>query len=121
MRTKIAALALLSLVGCSSVPKPSVKEAAVLDTVSTAIVLEAVPGTVEMNPLGFAGATALKIPVIMYIEGMEEGKQKEKVKNIASSIWTAAAVNNFALLVLNPTQSIILGIVSFYYLITNEN
>jgi hypothetical protein len=113
-------LIVLLLVGCSSVPKPSVKEAAVLDTVSTAVVMEVVPGTVELNPLGFVGATLLKIPAIMFIDNMEEGKEKEKVKNFASSLWTAAAVNNFSLLVMSPHAALITGITSFYVLFTSE-
>ena len=92
-----AALIILGLVtGCSTVPVPTAKQAAVLDTATTAAVLATKTG-VEANPVGFVGATLLKVAILSYIDKFDPETQ-DVVKKATASIWSAAAVNNIAVL-----------------------
>ena len=56
-------LIILSLAGCSTVPVPTAKQAAVLDTVTTAVVLDRGLG-IEANPVGFAAVTLFKVFIL---------------------------------------------------------
>jgi hypothetical protein len=92
-----AALIILGLVtGCSTVPVPTPKQAAVLDTATTAAVLATKTG-VEANPVGFVGATLLKVVILSHIDKFDPETQ-DVVKKATASIWSAAAVNNIAVL-----------------------
>jgi hypothetical protein len=92
------ALIILGLVtGCSTVPVPTAKQAAVLDTATTAAVLATKTGY-EANPVGFIGATLIKVLILSYIDKFEPETQ-DFVKKATATLWTAAAVNNIAVLV----------------------
>ena len=91
--------------GCSTVPMPAVtvptaKEAAILDTFTTAAVLGSGTGY-ELNPLGFAGATLSKVWIFNNLHRFEPETQ-DYIKRATATIWTAAAVNNLAVLMCVP-------------------
>jgi len=91
-------LIILSLAGCSTVPVPTAKQAAVLDTVTTAVVLDRGLG-IEANPVGFAAVTLFKVFILNYVvDWLEDPYERESIKRAAATIWTAAAVNNLAVL-----------------------
>ena len=93
--TTLIALSLAST-GCSTVP--TAKQAAVLDTVTTAAVLGTKAGY-ELNPAGFMGATLFKVFILTYVvDWLENPYERESIKRAAATIWTAAAVNNLAIL-----------------------
>jgi hypothetical protein len=96
-----AALIILGLVtGCSTINVPTPKQAAVLDTATTAAVLATKTG-VEANPVGFVGATLLKVAILSHIDKFDPQTQ-EYMKRATTTIWTAAAVNNLAVLACVP-------------------
>jgi hypothetical protein len=91
-------LIILSLAGCSTVPVPTAKQAAVLDTVTTAVVLDRGLG-IEANPVGFAAVTLFKVFILNYVvDWLEDPYERESIKRATATIWTAAAVNNLAVL-----------------------
>jgi hypothetical protein len=93
--TTLIALSLAST-GCSTVP--TAKQAAVLDTVTTAVVLDRGLG-IEANPMGFAAVTLFKVFILNYVvDWLEDPYERESIKRAAATIWTAAAVNNLAVL-----------------------
>jgi hypothetical protein len=115
-----AALIILSLAstGCSTIKVPDAKQAAVLDTVSTAAVLGTGAGY-EVNPLGFVGATLLKVVLINNMDKFEP-QTHEAFKIAAATIWTAAAVNNLAVLACVPlTVSLPLTLAAGYVVYKN--
>ena len=116
MKTTMPMVLCVTISGCA-ISDVSIREAAVADTASTIAVLEINPDVVEMNPAGVAGATLLKIPVIIAIENMEEGATKNKAKKVASSIWLAAATNNVALLFMSSASALAAGIIALIYLL----
>jgi hypothetical protein len=101
---KITATALIILslnsIACGTINVPTAKEAAILDTASTAIVLESGAG-VELNPLSFAGATLAKVLILSNIHRFDPESQ-DRIKRTSATIWTAAAVNNLAVLACVP-------------------
>ena len=106
---KIITTALITLslatTGCSSmrvstVPVPTAKEAAILDTVTTAVILGTGTGY-ELNPVGFAGATVLKVVLLNNLHRFEPEIQ-DRVNRASATVWTAAAVNNLAVLMCVP-------------------
>jgi hypothetical protein len=103
-------LVLLLLTGCSNLPKPTVEQAALADIGTTAYLLN--HGGIELNPLGFAGTTALKGLFFYYKDDMTPATRKES-ERIATSIWTGAAVNNLLQILWAPPLfwSIGLGVV----------
>jgi hypothetical protein len=86
---------LLANTGCSTVP--TVKEAAVLDTVTTAAVLGTKTGY-ETNPAGFVGATLFKVFILNYVVDWLSPQAQEYFNRAAATLWTAASVNNLAVL-----------------------
>jgi len=86
---------LLASAGCSTVP--TVKEAAVLDTVTTAAVLSTKAGY-ETNPAGFVGATLFKMFILNYVVDKLSPRSQEYFNRAAATLWTAAGVNNLAVL-----------------------
>jgi hypothetical protein len=86
---------LLASAGCSTVP--TVKEAAVLDTVTTAAVLSTKAGY-ETNPAGFVGATLFKVFILNYVVDKLSPRSQEYFNRAAATLWTAAGVNNLAVL-----------------------
>ena len=98
--TTILIILSLANAGCSTISVPTAKEAAILDTVSTAIVIDSGAGY-ELNPLSFAGATLAKVVILSYLERFDPETQ-DYVKRGTATIWTAAAVNNLAVLMCVP-------------------
>ena len=102
-----ATLIILSLnsIACSTltvptIPVPTAKEAAVLDTVTTAAALGTGTG-VEANPVGFAGVTLAKVLILNNLHRLEPENQ-DYIKRALATIWTAAAVNNIGVLLCVP-------------------
>jgi hypothetical protein len=102
MRSKIiTALVILSLVtGCSTINVPTAKEAAILDTVTTIAVLESRTGH-ELNPVSFVGATLAKAVILSNIDRFQPETQ-DLINKTTATIWTAAAVNNLAVVMCVP-------------------
>jgi len=96
----ITTLIALSL-GCSTVP--TAKEAAILDTATTAAVLGSGAGY-ELNPLGFAGATLVKVLTLNNLHRFEPTTQ-DYIKRVTASLWTAVAVNNLGVLMCVPLSA----------------
>lgn len=95
--------------------RPSVATAAVMDTVTTAVVLHR--GGYEHNPLGFANTILGKG---LYFAGSHlllTAEQREPVDALASAVWTGASINNImvALGASNPISAAI-GLVSMVWL-----
>jgi len=94
--TTILIILSIASAGCSTVP--TANQAAVLDTVTTAVVLDRGVG-IEANPVGFAAATLFKVFILNYVvDWLEDPYERESIKRAAATIWTAAAVNNLAIL-----------------------
>ena len=87
----------LATTGCSTVTVPTVNQAAVLDTVTTAAVLDRGVGY-ETNPAGFVGATLFKVFILNYVVDRLEPRSQEYFRRAAATLWTAASVNNLAVL-----------------------
>jgi hypothetical protein len=121
MRNKIIALLIiLSMLttGCSTITVPTAKQAAVLDTVTTAAVLESGTGY-ELNPVGFVGATAAKILIVSNMHRFQPETQ-DYINRITATLWTAAAVNNLAVLMCVPlTTSLPLTLAAGYIVYKN--
>jgi hypothetical protein len=90
----------LNSIACGTISVPTAKEAAVLDTVTTAAVLVTETGH-ETNPVGFAGATLAKVLILNNLHRFEPESQ-DRIKRVTATIWTAAAVNNLAVLMCIP-------------------
>jgi hypothetical protein len=103
MRSKIISLlVILSMLttGCSTITVPNAKEAAILDTLTTVAVIESGAGY-ELNPLGFVGATLVKVLVLSNIHKFEPQTQ-DYINKVNATLWTAAAVNNLGVLMCVP-------------------
>jgi hypothetical protein len=87
----------LASAGCSTVTVPTVNQAAVLDTVTTAAVLSTKAGY-ETNPTGFVGATLFKVFILNYVVDWLSPRSQEYFNRAAATLWTAASVNNLAVL-----------------------
>ena len=87
----------LATTGCSTVTVPTVNQAAVLDTVTTAAVLSTGAGY-ETNPAGFVGATLFKVFILNYVVDWLSPQSQEYFRRAAATLWTAASVNNLAVL-----------------------
>ncbi len=106
----LAVLLTALLVGCTTVP--TVEQAAVFDTVSTAAGLAA--GGTELNPFGPIGATLFKI---VYISGIV-GRTPEN-DLLVSALWSGAAANNIVgIVTVSPLLSIIAGVTVGYLIYT---
>jgi hypothetical protein len=108
----------LTSAGCSTIPVPNAKQAAVLDTVTTVVVLDRGLGY-EANPVGFIGATLLKVLILSNLHRFEPETQ-DYIKRATATLWTAAAVNNLAMLagVATPA-SIPFGLAAGYVVYVN--
>ena len=71
-------------------PRPTMTEAALLDTVSTVAALS--QGAQELNPLGLAGTTVIKGIMIA-----EQDRITPDQQATVSALWTGAGVNNIML------------------------
>jgi len=113
MKWVVALLIFISSTANAGCVRPPAITAAILDTVTTSVALSQ-PGVTELNPLGFAGSTIMKGLAFYYIKNAEE-KEKKNFERIASSLWTAAAVNNIAV-IMGSSIALPLGIISFLIL-----
>jgi uncharacterized protein YceK len=108
----------LLLTGCSTVYKPTMREAAIADTLSTAMILEHSDQFHEMNPLGFPLTIVGKAALIYYAENCLSPESRKILENYASSLWTGATVNNILLfLTSSPHFSLLVGAITSIYLI----
>ena len=98
--TTILIILSLASAGCSTISVPTAKEAAILDTFSTVAVLGSGAGY-ELNPLGFAGATLGKVLILNNLNKFEPETQ-DYIKRATATLWTAASVNNLAVLMCVP-------------------
>lgn len=96
--------------------RPSAPVAAVMDTVTTVVVLH--QGGYERNPIGFANTIMGKGVYFAGTHVFLTQQQREQIDPFASSVWTGAAVNNFmiALGASNPISAT-LGLVSMVMLV----
>jgi len=115
----VVALIILSLTtSCSTISVPTAKQAAVLDTATTAAILGTGAGY-EVNPVGFVGATLTKVLILSNIDKFEPQTQ-EYIKRATATVWTAAAVNNLAVLACAPLAiSLPLTLAAGYVVYTN--
>jgi hypothetical protein len=91
---------------------PTIEEAAILDVATTVVALS--EGHRELNPLGLVGATIVKLIVIPHINSIEDETKRKDAQNIASSLWTAAAVNNIGVILgLDPVICVSIGIITY--------
>jgi hypothetical protein len=98
------------LVGCTTVP--TVEQAAVFDTASTAVGLAA--GGTELNPFGPIGATLFKV---VYISGIFGRTPENDLR--ASALWAGAAANNIVgVVTVSPLLSLIAGVTVGYLIYT---
>jgi hypothetical protein len=120
MRNCLLLILAATLMGCSSIRNPTLKEAAVADTITTRIALN--NGFHEANPIGFPAATVAKIFVIVYTNTLEESPKKHLIETLGTSVWTGAAINNTLLVlgVSNPI-SIVSGILGAIAIFQNSN
>jgi len=93
----------LNSIACGTISVPTAKEAAVLDTVTTAAVLVTETGY-EANPVGFAGATLVKVLILNNLHRFEPETQ-DYIKKVTATLWTAAAVNNIGVLMCIPLSA----------------
>ena len=83
------------MLGCATVKDsdvPAVYWAAGADVATTSIALD--NGARELNPLGFVGATAMKL-VYLSRRNSLDADTRTRYDRIATSVWTGAAANNF--------------------------
>jgi hypothetical protein len=98
----LVALLITTALGCAttnnttrdptSLDAPAVYWAAGADTATTSIALH--NGARELNPLGFWGATAMKL-VYLSRRNSLDADTRTRYDRIATSVWTGAAANNF--------------------------
>jgi hypothetical protein len=106
---------LLIPISSHALKAPTIEEAAVIDVVTTVVALS--EGHRELNPLGLAGSTIVKLAVIPYINSIEDETKRKDVQNLVSSLWTAAAVNNMGVILgLEPIICVSIGIVTYLQL-----
>ena len=122
MSFKITATALVILslnsIACSTINVPTAKEAAILDTITTVAVLGSGTGH-ELNPVSFVGATLAKAVILSNIDRFQPETQ-EYIKQATATVWTAAAVNNLAVLMcVSPTISLPLTLAAGYIVYKN--
>ena len=106
-------MCLMILAGCGTLTP--IKEAALIDTATTAVAIEM--GYQELNPLGPGAAAALKVAVIAWTETLPEA-EKSKIHSVAAALWLGASANNLALIVGFPAAiAHPLGLFTTFYLL----
>lgn len=115
---KKLALILLFMSGSAfSCPSPSMTEAAIFDTATTAVTASVYPNAVELSPLGFVGATILRFGILSY-----EDKLSEENRVLASAIWTGAGIHNIVhVLGVAFAPSIMIGIMAGLFIKQHNN
>lgn len=94
-RSVAVIMVVITATGCSALGKITAEQAAALDTATTVVAVE--QGYRELNPLGFPATVALKITVLVVADSVASA-DSQQIQKIASTVWTAAAVNNVVLL-----------------------
>lgn len=97
-------------------PHPNIREAALLDTASTAVAID--HGFVEANPVGFPATIAIKALLIYGMRPHFTEDERRMVDRAASTFWTGASANNIALVLGAATPvaisaGIITGVIIF--------
>ena len=113
-----------SILGCASIDTtdkhvPAVYWAAGADTATTGIALA--NGARELNPLGFWGATAMKVLYLSRRNSLD-ADTRAGYDRIATSVWTGAAANNL-LQILSPVPllySVTVGFMVGYTIYTAD-
>jgi hypothetical protein len=98
---------------------PAVYWAAAADTATTGIALD--NGAHELNPLGFVGATVMKL-VYLSRRNSLDADTRVSYDRMATSVWTGAAANNL-LQIIAPVPilySIAVGFMVGYTIYTSE-
>jgi hypothetical protein len=113
MKWLLTLLWLLSVSANAGCIRPTAMNAAILDTVTTSIAL-AQPGVIELNPLGPIGSIIMKGIEFYYTKDAGE-EEKKDFERIGGAAWTAAAVNNIAV-IMGSSIAMPLGILSFLIL-----
>lgn len=93
-------LVLLLPLSSRATEAPTIEEAATLDVATTLVGLSR--GARETNPLGLIGGTAVKLLTIPYVNSLENEANRKNAQNFASSLWTAASVNNIGVILGMP-------------------
>lgn len=107
MKKVLSALFLVSSTALSC-PNPSMTEAALFDTATTAIGLSVHPTAIELNPLGIVGATIGRLLILA-----NEDKIDANLQASATAIWMGAGIHNVVhTLGLAFAPSIIIGLIS---------
>jgi hypothetical protein len=120
MRNLLLIFLAATMLGCSTIRNPTLKEAAVADTITTRIAIN--NGFHESNPIGFPAATVAKVLVIVYTKHLEESPKKHLIEDLGSSVWSGAAMNNTLLVLGVPAgASILTGIVTGILLYLNTS
>jgi hypothetical protein len=101
MHRLAALLVVILLTSCTTVP--TAKEAAVMDVATTSYGLA--HGARELNPIGFAGSTVLKLVLLVKMDNMA-AEERADISRIVSSLWTGAAVNNIIQIIWAPSMGI---------------
>ena len=115
MYKAILCFMLMLPIASDAIKAPSVEAAAALDIATTAIGLQ--NGARELNPLGFAGTTAVKLLIIPYINSIEDEEKRKDSQNFLSSMLTGASVNNvLAIFGVSPVISLTSGYMMYKHL-----
>ncbi len=115
MTKVILCFALMLPIAADAMEAPSVEVAAALDIATTAIGLS--NGARELNPLGFAGTTAVKLLIIPYINSIEDEEKRKDSQNFLSSMLTGASANNIlAIFGVSPVISLTSGYMMYKHL-----
>lgn len=115
MYKAILCFMLMLPIASDAIEAPSVEAAAALDIATTAIGLQ--NGARELNPIGFAGTTAVKLLIIPYINSIEDEEKRKDSQNFLSSMLTGASVNNvLAIFGVSPVISLTSGYMMYKHL-----
>ena len=110
-RLLVTAVLVFTVVGCTTIESaggvPRVYQAAIADTVTTAYAVN--HGAQELNPLGFAGATAGKLVYLLYLRRDIAKEDQLRYDRLATSLWTGAATSN-SVQILLPGTGLFLGL-----------
>ena len=92
--SKLIVIALLSLASAGArADQAEAVNAALADTATTAVSLAA--GMVELNPLGAAGAVAIKVATMACIKELPQTQQAHQY-SVVSSLWGGASASTYA-------------------------
>ncbi|MDB5939515.1 MAG: hypothetical protein JWP77_1879 [Polaromonas sp.] len=112
--SRLIAIALLGL-ACAGARADQAEavNAALADTATTAVSLAA--GMVELNPLGAAGAVAVKVATMAYIKELPQTQQAHQY-SVVSSLWGGASASNLCWLTGAGPACFLLGVIRGQYI-----